>query len=266
MCLCRARPEPGFTGSTLGNVEACEIKPAKNPRIYIYMYTHVCEKRRARLLRAARPHGLVRTRAAAPPPSACPAPRRRGAIWGGRTSSVPLVPPVLAERSEQGRGPAPDVEWGLVKRWSRVPLSPGRSQSPAAESKALRARPWAASLQCQSRQRRVLVCGHSAARGLRRGRGLAGAAGPRRRPPGRRPGLLPMRRSGAGAACRRRQLRHLRRLRHPPRLPRPAGGLCFKLTDPVGGSWGGCPWRPGALCSLTVDEDSLRTRHGGLAL
>lgn len=147
---------------------------------------------------------------------------------------------------------------GLVKRRSRVPLSPGRSQSPAAESKALRARPWAASLQCQSRQRRVLVCGHSAARGLRRGRGLAGAAGPRRRPPGRRPGLLPMRRSGAGAG--RRQLRHLRRLRHPPRLPLPAGGLRFKLTDPVGGSWGGRPWRPGALCSLTVDW--TRTRSG----
>lgn len=175
MCLCRARPEPGFTGSTLGNVEACEIKPAKNPRIYIY--THVCEKRRARLLRAARPHGLVRTRAAAPPPSACPAPRRRGAIWGGRTSSVPLVPPVLAERSEQGRGPAPDVEWGLVKRWSRVPLSPGRSQSPAAESKALRARPWAASLQCHSRLRRVLGLRSLSSEGVAARQGPGGSRG-----------------------------------------------------------------------------------------
>lgn len=177
MCLCRARPEPGFTGSTLGNVEACEIKPAKNPRIYIYMYTHVCEKRRARLLRAARPHGLVRTRAAAPPPSACPAPAAVARF--GEDARPPSLLCLLCWQSAANRAgdPRRTLNGGLVKRWSRVPLSPGRSQSPAAESKALRARPWAASLQCHSRLRRVLGLRSLSSEGVAARQGPGGSRG-----------------------------------------------------------------------------------------
>lgn len=110
-----------------------------------------------------------------PPPALRPAAVARF----GEDARPPSLLCLLCWQSAANRAgdPRRTLNGGLVKRWSRVPLSPGRSQSPAAESKALRARPWAVSLQCHSRLRRVLGLRSLSSEGVAARQGPGGSRG-----------------------------------------------------------------------------------------